>query len=167
MIKKIKNKTFNLVISVLALLLLFPLLISSYFFACVSSYAYSGRDGMIYSPPMIKYGGPPQPFDINLFKLCKIYGTVKSNETKLPVGGVKLKITKPEIQTLSDESGYFAFELYNLASDTYEIEIRDGKSDIILQTREVVFSKGKYHSKQNELSEQDFMVSVETLEILI
>jgi len=178
MINKFKTKAFNLIVSILALILLLPFMISNYIFARGSFFEDFQNDGMIYSPMMVKYGGPSAPFDIELLKLCKIYGAVFSKETKLAVPGAKIKITKPAIQTICDESGYFAFELYNLVYDTFELEIRDGKTDALLQTREVVFpTKDFVHTeslnqirgiKNNEdRANKNFVIMEETLEIFI
>ena len=175
MFKKLKTKSINWVISVLALILLLPLIISNYIFARSQFNENYQDDGMIYGPMMVKYGGIPAPFDILLLKLRKIYGTIRSKETKLPLSGMKVKITKPEIQVLSDESGYFAFELYNLIYDTFEIEIRDGKSGILLQTCEVIFPAEKnykanfidYQGEKSNTQEKKFEIKEETLEIFI
>jgi len=175
MLKKYKTRIVNLIVSVSALILLFPFMVSNYIFARNSSYGNYHDDGMIYSRPMIKYGGVAAPFDILLLKLRKISGTVRAKGSKNPVPGVKVNITKPQIQTVSDESGWFTFELYNLVYDTFELEIRDGKSDILLQTREVVFPAEKNieesddynYNRSANTQEKNFQVKEETLEIWI
>jgi len=175
MLKKYKTSIINLIVSIPALILVFPLMISNYIFARNSSYGDYQNDGMIYSRPMMKYGGTAAPFDILLLKLQKISGTVRSKDSKNPVQGVKVRVTKPQIQTVSDESGCFAFELYNLVYDTFELEIRDGESDILLQTREVVFPAEKNieessdynYNRFDKTQEKNFRVKEETLEIWI
>jgi len=130
MLDKIKRKLIGYLVTIMALILLTPHIFFNFFFTDNKKTGKSTEDEELYKC-VLKYGGPPEPYDRGMLKILKIKGILKNKESNKPISNLTIKLKRPEIKTLSSDDGSFLFELYNLAYKKFEFEVIDHENNII------------------------------------